>query len=159
MNASLSVEDRRVLLRSTEAKSDAANGMDQRIGLAAVDLPANTADIDINDIGRGIEMQIPHVLEEHRSRNHLTDIARQIFQQLKLARQQFYFSTAPAGDPRQQVDLQVTDAQHGLLDHGGAAARQRIDASQHLAGCERLYQVVVTACAQTAHAIIDFAES
>ena len=51
MNASLRVEeDRTVLLRSTETKSDAANGMNQRIVLTAVDLPPDTADIDIDDV-------------------------------------------------------------------------------------------------------------
>ena len=58
MNASLRVEeDRTVLLRSTETKSDAANGVDQRIFLTAVDLPTNSADIDVDHVGRRIEMQ------------------------------------------------------------------------------------------------------
>src|SRR6516225_88721 len=101
MNASLRVEDRRVLFRSTEAKSDAANGMDQRVVLAAVDLATNSTDIDVDDIGHRIEVQIPYVLQQHGSRDHLTGIARQIRQQSKLARQQFDFPTTAAGDPRE----------------------------------------------------------
>src|ERR1700739_1081500 len=100
MKASLSVEDRRVLLRSTEAKSDAADSMDQRIILTAVDLPADAPHIDIDDVGRRIEMQVPHVLQKHGARNHLTGVASQIRQQAKLSRQQLDFPTAATRDPR-----------------------------------------------------------
>ena len=82
MYASLSVEERKVLLRSTEAEPDAANGMDQRIGLTVVDFAANAADININDIGGRVEVQIPHMLQKHGSRDHLAYVANEIFQQL-----------------------------------------------------------------------------
>src|SRR5271166_6722727 len=104
MNASLRVEeDLTVLLRSTEAKSDTANGMDQRIGLTTVDLPPDTADIDIDDVGRRIEMQVPHVLQEHGARHRLAGITGQVRQQTELARQQLDFPNAAAGDPREQI--------------------------------------------------------
>src|SRR5271169_3595534 len=102
MNASLRVEDRRVLLRSTEAKSDAANRVDQRIVLTAIDLPTNSTDIDIDDVGGRIEMQVPYVLQQHGARDRLTGITRQIGQQSKFARQQLDFSPAATGDPREQ---------------------------------------------------------
>ena len=112
---------------STEAKSDTANGMDQRVGLAAVDFPANAADIDIDDIGRWIKVQIPYMLQKHRSRDHLADIASQIFQQFKLSWQEFNFLAASASNPRQKIELQVADAQDRLLDCSCAAAGERID--------------------------------
>src|SRR6516162_5311953 len=160
MNASLRVEeDQTVLVRSTETKSDAANGVNQRIVLTAVDLPPDTADIDIDHVGRRIEMQIPYVLQEHSTRDHLTGIASQVRQQTELSRQQLDFPTTPAGDPREQIDLQITDAQHRLLDHCSASTGERIDARQHFTECERLDQVIVAACTQAAHAIVDFTKS
>jgi hypothetical protein len=57
------VVDRRVLARSTEAEPDAADGVDERIGLGRVDLAANAADIDVDNIGHGIEKEIPDVLQ------------------------------------------------------------------------------------------------
>jgi len=39
--------------------------MDQRIGLAAINLPSDAADIDIDDIGRRIEVEIPYFLQKH----------------------------------------------------------------------------------------------
>src|SRR5690242_11841953 len=133
--------------------------MNQRIGLTAVDFATNPPDIDIDDIGRWIKVQIPYMLQEHGSRDHLTDIASKILQQFKLTRQQFDFLTSPPGDPLQQIDLQVADPQYRLLDDGATAAGERVDTRHHLLRGERLYQIVVAARAQTADAIIDFAES
>ena len=133
--------------------------MDQRIGLAAVDFAANPSDVNIDDVGRWIKMQIPDVLQEHRSRNHVADVANKIFEQLKLSRQQLDFPAAPTDDSGEQIHLQVADPQHRLLDHGRAATGERIDTGQHLRGGERFYQVVVSARAQAAHPVIDFAES
>src|SRR5215467_6233949 len=159
MNASLRVEDRRVLVRSTETKSDAADRMDQRIVLPAIDLATNSPDIDIDDIGRRIKMQVPYMLQQHGARDRLTAITCQIRQQSKFARQQFDLSPAATGDPRKQIDLQIADAQHRLLDHRCAAPGKRVDPRQHLAECKRLDQIIITACTQAAHAIVDFTKS
>jgi hypothetical protein len=40
----------RVLARSTEAKSDAAYGVDERIGLLSVDLSANAPNVGIDNV-------------------------------------------------------------------------------------------------------------
>ena len=50
ISACLKVEDVRVLTRSTETVSYAANRMDQRIGLLAVDFATHAPDIDVDDI-------------------------------------------------------------------------------------------------------------
>src|ERR1700756_3180143 len=99
MYASLSVEERKVLLRSTEAKSDTANGMDQRIGLTIVDFGAKAANVNVNDIRSRVEVQVPYVLQQHGSRDHLADITNEIFQQLELSWQQFDLLAPPARDP------------------------------------------------------------
>src|SRR5215471_13886554 len=128
MNASLSVEeDRTVLLRSTKAKPNTANSMDQRIGLTAINLSADAADINIDDIGRRIKVEIPYFLQKHAPRHHLTGIASQIRQEFELSRQQVDFLATPAGNPRQQIDLQIADPQHRFPDDCPAAAGERID--------------------------------
>src|SRR5215472_17208361 len=98
MNANLSVEDRKVLLRSTEAKPHTANGVDQRVSLPGVGFAADPADIDVDDIGCRIKVQIPHMLKQHRSRDNLPRIARKICQQLEFSREQVDLPTLTAGD-------------------------------------------------------------
>jgi hypothetical protein len=53
--------------------------MNQRIGLLIVYLAAHSPDIDINDVGHRIEMNIPYMLEKHGARYDLAFIADQIF--------------------------------------------------------------------------------
>src|SRR3954449_2077851 len=67
ISARRKVEERSVLARSTETISDAADGVDQRIGLGIIDLATDASDIDVDDVGGGIEMQIPDMLEQHRT--------------------------------------------------------------------------------------------
>ena len=59
---------------------------------------------------------------------------------------------------RDEIDLEIADAQYRLLHHRGAAARQRIDPRQHLGEGERLDEIIVAAGAQAAHAVVDLAE-
>ena len=70
---------RRVLARNTEAKPDAADRMNQRIGLLIVYLAAHSPDIDINDVERRIEMNIPYMLEKRGARHDPAFVADQIF--------------------------------------------------------------------------------
>src|SRR5277367_5710526 len=116
ISASLKVDDVRVLARSTERVSDAANRVDQRIGLLAVDLATHAPDIDVDDIRRGIEMKIPDVLQQHCPGHHAALVANQIFEKLEFTREKKTVLAAPAGGPRHQVDREIADTQDGLFD-------------------------------------------
>ena len=103
ISASLKVELRRVSARSTDAEPDAANGVNERIVLLIVDLAPHPPDIDVDDVGGRIEMQVPDVLQEHRARHHLALVADEILEHLELARQQLD-AAALAGAPRARRD-------------------------------------------------------
>src|ERR1700676_5708099 len=137
ISASLNVDDVRVLARSTEQVPYATNRMDQRIGLLAVDLATHPSDIDVDDIGRGIEMQIPDVLQQHRPGYDAAFVAHQVLQQLEFFWQQRDVLAAPARGPRHQVDREIADPQDGLLDNGVAAPAQRLDPCQQFDEGER----------------------
>jgi hypothetical protein len=78
ISASLNVDDVKVLARSTETVPCAANRMDQRIGLLAVDLATDAPDIDVDDICGGIEVKIPDVLQQHCPGYDAAFVANQI---------------------------------------------------------------------------------
>src|SRR3954470_2664837 len=145
MKASRRVEERRVLPRSTETEPDAANRMDERIGTGAVDLAPQPSDINIDDVCHRIEVQIPDVLQQHATGNHLSDIAHQIFQQLELARKQLDLPPGPVSAVSQQIQFEVADAQNGIFDEDGAAAGQRRDTREHFRKREWFPEIVVTA--------------
>jgi hypothetical protein len=70
--------------------------MNERIGLLTIHLAADAADIDVNDVGRGIEMKIPDVLQQQRSGDYAPFMPNQILEQLKLSRQELDLSTGSA---------------------------------------------------------------
>src|SRR6202035_392425 len=116
------------------------------------------SDLDVDDIGRGIEMQIPDVLQQHRPGYDAALVANQIFEKLEFPGEQQDVPAAPARGPRHQVDREIADAQDGFLDNGVAAPAQRLDARQQFHEGKRLDQIVVTAGAQATHPIVDFSE-
>ena len=79
-SASLKVEEWTVLTRSTEAEPNAADAMNQGIALLTVNFAPEPPNINVNNVGRRIEMQVPYVLQEHGARDHLTGIAGQVRQ-------------------------------------------------------------------------------
>src|SRR6185312_10085487 len=145
ISASLNVDDVKVLVRSTEAISGAAHGMNQRIGLLVIDLSAHPSDINIDDIGRWIEMKVPDMLQQHGAGHHAAFIAHQILQELKLPRKKVDTLAAPAGRSRDQVNREIADTQDGLLRNGVAAPAKRLEARQQFNERKRLHQVVVAA--------------
>src|SRR3954462_8596324 len=100
ISARRKVEERSVLARSTETISDAADGVDQWIGLGIIDLAADATDIDVGDVGGGIEVQIPDMLEQHRTRDDAALVADEIFEQLEFPRQQRNLPAAAGPGPR-----------------------------------------------------------
>src|SRR5437879_4153580 len=158
ISACLKVDDVRVLARSTETVPCAANRMDQRIGLLAVDLATHAPDIDVDDICGGIEMKVPDVLQQHGPGYDATFVAHQILKELKLPGKKHNILATPAGGPRHQVEREIADTQDRLLDNGVTASAKRLDPRQEFDERKRLDQIVIAAGTQAAHPIVDFSE-
>src|ERR1700687_4968763 len=158
ISASLNVDDVRVLARSTETVPDTANRVDQRIGLLAVDFATHAPDIDVDDICRGIKMEIPDVLQQHRPGYHAAFVANQILQKLEFPGKKKNRLAAPAGGPRHQVDREIADPQDGFLDNGFTATAKRLDARQQFDEGKRLDQIVIAPGTQATDPIVDFSE-
>src|SRR6185437_5790580 len=71
-------------LIGTQDVACAADGMDQFDRIAAIHLAAQPAHMGFHDIGAGIEMQLPDILQQHAARDHPAGIAQHIFQELEL---------------------------------------------------------------------------
>src|SRR5262249_40922528 len=103
-------------------------------------------------------MQVPHILQQHGPRDHLSGVAGQVFKELEFTRQQLNVLPVSAGDACQQIDFQISNPDHRLFDQRCTAARKRIDPSQHLSRSKGFYQVIVTARSQASYAIVNLAE-
>ena len=96
-----------VLSRNTEAIPDAADCMNQRIGLLIVYLASDAPDVDIENVGRRIEMNIPYMLEKHGARHDPAFVADQIFEELEFAGEELDFTPVPADPPRDEIDFKM----------------------------------------------------
>jgi hypothetical protein len=133
--------------------------MDKWVELSVINFAADTPNIDIDDVGCGIEVEIPNVLQQHSPRNHPSLIANQILKQLEFARKQADIPAASAGGSRYQIQLEIPDTQHRFLDNRVAAPSESLNARQQLNERERFGKVVVSACAQSADAIVNLTKS
>src|SRR5579863_748066 len=108
-SATRKVELRSVLLRSTKAKPDAAHRMDQGLMPGFVQLATESSHIDVDDIGHGIEMHVPHIGQQHRARDDPSLVADEIFQELEFARQQLDIDAAATRAALEQIHFQIPD--------------------------------------------------
>src|SRR5690348_2580 len=117
--------------------------MEQRLFEALVELSPKPADVDVDDVGAGVEMIVPDLLEKHCPGHDPSLVACKIFEQQIFARLEVELLAAALHASRERVDLEVADRQPvlGRIDTGFAAAEQRIHAREQLSKGEGLHQV------------------
>src|SRR6478672_8271527 len=65
---------------SGEHVARAPDRVQQRLFEPFVELAAEAADVDVDDVGARIEMIVPHLLEQHRASNDPALVAGEIFE-------------------------------------------------------------------------------
>src|SRR3954465_4401801 len=95
------------LLGRTEAVSRAANGLDQ----VGSDLGAQPAHVGLDHAGLRIEMEVPHLLEQHCARHHAPGVAQEVLEQLEFLRLEIDAAGASLHRALEQVHLQIGEAQ------------------------------------------------
>ena len=114
------------------------------VGDGVVDLRAEIADVDVDDVAEAVEVLVPDVLGDHGPREHVTLVAHQVLEQGELLGRQ----ADPPPTARHlsgcYVDLEVADPHHGLPE-SRAAPQEGPDARNELGEAEGLDEVVVRA--------------
>ena len=64
----------------TDHVSGAPHGVEERLAETLVDLAAQSRDVDVDHVGLGIEVIVPHVLEQHRPGHDLAGMLHQVFE-------------------------------------------------------------------------------
>src|ERR671934_567441 len=85
--------------------------MEQRRREALVNLRAQPADLDIDDVGLRIKVKVPDRLEQHGAGDHLSLVPDQVLEQAELARLQRDRLAGALGLARPHIQLQVSDPQ------------------------------------------------
>jgi hypothetical protein len=97
----------RKFLGMFENVANAANCVNQRSRGVVIHFAAQTINVNIDYIGRGINPHLPDMVQNHGPRHHATFVAAKIFQQRKLLWGQLQQVLAPSRFTTYQVKLQV----------------------------------------------------
>ena len=134
--------------------ADAAHGLDRVGAEGPVDLLAQVADVDVDDVRTALEGEIPRSVEELGARQRDTGAAHEHLEESELLRAQVELVIAAPGPVRGRVETQRPDLEHGGT-FGGRAAREGPEAGEQLVEGEGLRQVVVGARIEPADTILD----
>src|SRR5690348_5887692 len=104
--------------------------MNQLPVAAAIDRLAQAADMHIDQIALGIEVQIPYTLEQHGACHNLPRATHQEFEHLQLPRGQLDLTAAPRDTPGKQLKIQVRHLELRGIRTAGATAGERLDAGE-----------------------------
>jgi hypothetical protein len=85
-------------------------------------------------------------------------VANQVRQDFEFSRSQSKILARTPGCPRYEVEFEILDPKHSLLNDDGAASGQRLDASEQLREGKWLDKIVIASSPQTADPIVDLAE-
>ena len=73
-----------ILLGKIQHVSDAANRLDHLRRKPIVDLAAQVADIDIDDVRQAVVVHVPHMLDDHRPAERASAVPHQVFEDAEL---------------------------------------------------------------------------
>src|SRR5450755_4244126 len=132
--------------RRLEHVANAADGVDQRLA-AGVDLLAQVADVQLDDVRLAAEVVVPDPVEDLGLGQHAARVAHQEAEQLELGSRQLDELAAPAHLPGILLHRQVAHGQLSVAVPAGdpGAAQQPAQPGKHLLQAEGLGDVVVTA--------------
>ena len=145
---------RRGRRRLAHAVPDAANGLDQLLPVAAVDLLAQRVDVHVDDVGREIERVLPDARLDLGARDHLAAPPQEQLEERALAHRQPHGLPAAHDLARLGVVREVVEREGPGLDDLGAP-QERADARQQLPEREGLDQVVVGAGVEPLDLVLD----
>jgi hypothetical protein len=146
---------RNLMLLRTSGRADVAIlDVDRAVLALAVDLLAQTPDVDVDDVREAVELVVPDVLAEHGPGDHGVGAAHEVFEDGVLLRGQVDAPAVPPDLPALRVERQVPDLV--LLDLGkDVASEQGAQARQELGEGKGLDDVVVGAGVEPGHLVLD----
>src|SRR5580704_10900006 len=141
------------LLRSLQHVADTAHGLDHLLSPLVVDLAAQVADVDVDDIGESIVIHIPNVFDDHGAAQGPAAVTHQVFEDAELFRRELNVLAGADDFAANAIEREVAHLQafRRRLTTPQASAH----AGQELHEGERLYQVIVSSAFQTLDAVVD----
>ena len=111
--------------------------MNKRGGSLGIQLATDTTDEHIHGIGDGVEVVVPHVLQDLPAAQYPLRGAQQILQESEFSGGESNRATRAADDPAGRIELDVGIAEHDVVGRG-RTSRQGAQTREELVDSERL---------------------
>ena len=122
--------------RCPQPVADVAHRLDRIRRVRVTQLAPQVADVDLEHLRAGIEVEPPDRVEDLLAGENLVGVAHQVGEQLELARGQLDLVAVALDPPRAQVEADVGDVEHGgfMLAGARSCARTRAKSSSNANG-------------------------
>ena len=132
-----------------------ADGSNEGAIVAEIDFAPKVVDINIDDIGHGVQIKLPDLLENRGAGNGLPRVAHEKFKQSIFLGAQSDFVTTALDSVGDAFEFEIRDLQNGAR-RAAATPQHRANASGKLGENERFRDIVVGACIQPTDALFHF---
>jgi len=119
-----------------------------------VEFAAQIADLHVDHVGVGGRLEMPNVLEQHRSGDRLAGTAHEVFEQLEFPRNQVDEPAFAPDRSLDQVHFQIANPEPDDANVA-ASAQEGLDPRRQFANIEGFDQIVVAAGFQPGDSFID----
>ena len=123
-----------------ELEAGRAHVDDEAAAVAGIELAAQIADMDVDDVGLRQEFVVPDILKQHGAGDDLSGPAHEIFEQLELARQQIDTLAVAARLALDEIEFERPDFEPRgarAFRRGAAAPRRARTSSRSANGLTR----------------------
>src|SRR5229473_4088368 len=127
--------------RGTEDETHAADIMNHWRLARLVHFAPQPPHVNVNEVGLGNEVVVPHLLQQHRARQHLLLATHHVFEQAEFARQQINRAIPALGGALDEIKLEWAYPEHRIAaswpeECGRAGAlRPRAHRKDHVRYC------------------------
>src|SRR3954463_7560664 len=116
------------LLRRLDHVADPAHRLNQLLRVLVVDLAAQVADVDVDDIGEPVVVHIPDMLDDHRAAERTAAIAHHVLENSELLGSKVYGLGRADDFAADAIEGEIADLE--TLGSRLTAAQERADTGQ-----------------------------
>ena len=95
-----------------EAEAHAANSLQERLTRHPRQLPAQVPNVDIHDVAPGVEVHVPHLLEERGTVDHFPGVEHEVFEELEFLGREIQPPIANRGHMPQSIERYGAVSKH-----------------------------------------------
>src|SRR5689334_18841789 len=135
----------RIARSGCEHVARASNSVQERLFEPVVQLAAEPADVDVDDVGARIEVIVPDLLEQHGAGYDPPFVASEIFEKQILSRLEVQLLAVALHRARERIDFEIADREAVIrrIYARFAPAQQGVHAGQQVGEGTRLHQIIV----------------